>query len=93
MPDPAVDFSVWKWVAGAIGSCITIAMGALWRRIEAVDGAHDIKNRDVWTAIEANRREHEAFKEKTLTTFANVTTKEDLKATEQRLMSAIGAHK
>lgn len=99
-PQQYVDEGTFRWTIGGIVGIGLAAIGTLWARITGVEKKQDDQRAalvdkqhkgddSLWDAVNSHARDLQAFQVKTLDTFRDVPTKDDLRAMENRLMAAL----
>jgi uncharacterized protein HemX len=105
MADAHNDPGLLGWALGAVATAVAAAFSWIWNRMQALENrldarvaateAHDKTHasasdvRDLWAAITEDRKEVSAFRERILERVGQLPTKEDLAATEARLIASL----
>lgn len=100
MSDGPNDVNLAQWALGGATAGLTGALTWLWNRmsgmearldgrISAAGAAAKSDNRDIWSAITEDRRSATAYRERTLERLAEMPTKADLRALEDRITAAL----
>jgi len=107
MAVPPTDVSQLQWAVGLVASAATASIGWLWSRLATVETRLDARVskhedatrttadrdlRDLWHAIEEDRRANAAFREKASEQLARLPTRDDLRDLETRLLATLARH-
>jgi hypothetical protein len=105
MADAHNDAGLLGWALGAVATAVAAAFSWIWNRMQSIESRLDARVtvaeaaakttasaadvRDLWAAITEDRKAGSAFREKILEHIGHLPTKEDLTATEARLIATL----
>lgn len=107
MAVPPTDVSQLQWAVGLVASAATASIGWLWSRLAAIEtrldtrvakheettrAASGAETRELWNAINEDRRAAAAFRERASEQLARLPTRDDLRDLETRLMATLARH-